>query len=432
MFTSLPDTKPAPLSSRIRGIALGSVLLIATGAILVASRAAPFYLLVLLFVAAGMIDWPRAWREQARLAAHPLGAILALIAFAALSAVWARNAPAALGKSASALAIVVATYVGIVAVEQRTRLERLHVAEGLWIGLLAGILYTVFETMTGQAIVRFFVNWLEIGPGAMNPASMYTFERGVLVSVHPVAMGRNIAPLTLLLWPALAAVAICSRGALRAGVISLMLAGSAYTVLASTHETSKLALVLGSIAWLLVAVRPRLGEKLIRTAWLAACLLPIPIALALHGLDLHKQDALPFSFKQRIEIWNTAAQEALERPLLGSGAMTTYVESQAPAGGQSSRSPHQHNVYLQVWGELGLVGALLLTLAGWRIMDLAAALPDDRKAFAYAQVASGAAVAASSYGLWQYWFMAAYGLAAIAFTVGLRSCPGSTFERESI
>ena len=56
--------------------------------------------------------------------------------------------------------------------------------------------------------------------------------------------------------------------------------------------------------------------------------------------------------------------------MLGVGADMTYVlkpllhEVPASANWTGYAIPHPHNVYLQVWFELGLVGVLLLLISG--------------------------------------------------------------------
>lgn len=430
MFSSDPGLSHTPFAARARGIAIGSVLLAAMVGMQVASRAAPFYLLALLLVALAAADWRRAAREWAHLGYPHVLPLLVFFGYAALSAAWARDPVEALGKSGTAAAFVVASVAILIAVAQRTRVERPHMMEGLWIGLLAGLAFAIVETFSGQAIVRGVVNLLGLPPGSMRPPEYYRFREGALVWVSPVAMARNVAPITLILWPALAAIAWQLTGAARRAVAALALGAAAVVIFASTHETSKLALIVGGVAWLLVRYAPRAGIMTMRAGWLAACLLPVPIAMALHALALHEVKQLPYSMRQRVEIWNRSAVETLAAPLLGSGAMSTYVAAEYVPRAQSDRQlqPHQHNAYLQVWNELGLIGALLLAFAGWRLLDRIGRLSSVWQPYGYATMASGAAVAASSYGIWQIWFMAAYAISAVAFAVGIglasRRMPG--------
>jgi O-antigen ligase len=110
--------------------------------------------------------------------------------------------------------------------------------------------------------------------------------------------------------------------------------------------------------------------------------------------------------------------------LLGVGARTTYVlgprleSTIKSAPGEvypRTLSVHSHSVYLQTWFELGLVGAALLTLLGLSVLQAIRALPPSLQPYAYATFASAAIMAASSYGLWQIWFLGLFGSCAAYF-----------------
>jgi O-antigen ligase len=81
-------------------------------------------------------------------------------------------------------------------------------------------------------------------------------------------------------------------------------------------------------------------------------------------------------------------------------------------------STHSHSIYLQTWFELGLIGATLLTLLGLAILQAIRALEVSLQRYAYATFASAAIMAASSYGMWQIWFIATFGLCAVLFVLG--------------
>jgi O-antigen ligase len=422
MFNAEPESLHRPLATRVGGILPGTVLMLSAIGLAIASRAAPFYLGALLLSV--LVVSPRAtWRRGLQHAvAQPLVAPLALlIGYASLSAFWAHDPAGTLEKSGIALAVVAATSILAVAFASRDRIERLHIAEGLWIGLLVACAYTVFEIATDQFIVRTVVNTLGIAPGTMRPPQAYLFRNGQLIKIDISAVTRNIAPLTLLLWPAMIGV----RGYIAAPVArfvnAALLTMTGVAVMISPHETSKAAFVAGLSIWLAARMWPHAAANLVRAGWVAACLLPIPLAIGLHTAGIHTKNWLPASARHRVEIWNYSARDTLAAPIFGNGAMTTYatVAETPPERRNRLTPPHQHNVYLQVWQELGLVGALLLLLVGWRLLDIVAALDTRARPYGDAFVASAATIASSSYGIWQLWFMALYGMAAVAFVVGL-------------
>jgi O-antigen ligase len=166
-----------------------------------------------------------------------------------------------------------------------------------------------------------------------------------------------------------------------------------------------------------------------KVAWVCACLAVLPAALLAHRLDLHNASWLQTTAKHRIIIWNYTAEQVLNAPWLGIGARSTYVlgprlepEITTPPDEAFRRtlSTHSHSIYLQTWFELGLVGASLLTLLGLSILQAMASLARRLQPYAYATFASAAIMAASSYGMWQLWFIALFGFCAVLFGLGCR------------
>lgn len=425
MLSHRIETPSRSLMSRWRGILLGTILLIAAAGMLVASRAAPFYLLGVLIAALAVIDWRRLLQLRLDKEFPVMVPALSLALFAALSALWARDPIAALEKSSIALAVVVATALIVAVMDQLDRLERLHVAEGLWMGVLVGVTFALVEAFTGQVILRTLVNLLKLPQGSLTPPEFYRFTRGgYLFWISPVAMARNIAPLGLMLWPALVAVLGYVGGSLRLALVTFLAVASVLAIFGSVHDASKLAIVVGGTAWIVAFVSARWASGLVRAMWLAATLLPIPIAVAMYEGGLHKATWLQYSAQHRVEIWHRSALNALESPIIGNGAMSTYAAS-AEVARNDPRSrltqPHQHNVFLQIWDELGIIGALLLAWFGWRLVGAIERLERRLQPYAFAIMASAAALVSTSYGLWQVWFLATFGMAFVAFAAALRA-----------
>ena len=195
----------------------------------------------------------------------------------------------------------------------------------------------------------------------------------------------------------------------------------------ATHGTSKLALTGALIVFAAAWLAPRLTGRLVVLGWVIACVAVLPAALIAHRIDLHNAKWLEPSTRHRIIIWNYTAEQVLKAPWLGVGAHTTYVLGpqleqtlKTPPDEQFRRtlSTHSHSVYLQTWFELGLVGATLLTLLGLAILQAIRALAVPLQRYAYATFASAAIMAASSYGMWQIWFIAMFGLCAALFALG--------------
>jgi O-antigen ligase len=233
-----------------------------------------------------------------------------------------------------------------------------------------------------------------------------------------------MAAIVLYLWPAVLAImgTLSRPRATAVAVFTVALAGA--VVMLAWHETSKVAFFAGLAAFGCAHVALVLTGRLVAIGWVVACLAVLPAALLAHRLDLHNASWLQSSAQHRIIIWNYTAEQVLKAPLLGVGARTTYVlgprleatiKSAPGEVHQRTLSVHSHSVYLQTWFELGLMGAALLTLLGLSVLQSIRALPASLQPYAYAAFASAAIMAASSYGLWQIWYLALFGSCAAYF-----------------
>jgi O-antigen ligase len=81
--------------------------------------------------------------------------------------------------------------------------------------------------------------------------------------------------------------------------------------------------------------------------------------------------------------------------------------------------PHAHNVYLQTWYELGAIGAVLFMALGLGVLRSIAHVPTTLLPYALASFAAASIVGAFSWGMWQAWFMAGFGIAAVLTVTSL-------------
>ena len=117
------------------------------------------------------------------------------------------------------------------------------------------------------------------------------------------------------------------------------------------------------------------------------------------------------------------------KPWIGIGADATPAAKEfadelevKDAGFPVSTGRHAHNAYLQVWYELGGIGALLLLAAGLAVLGVIATLPAGLVPWALAQAATTAIMAASSFSIWQVWFLASIGAGVAALLIA--NAPG--------
>ena len=427
MFSSDLDAARGPLATRKWGIILGSVILVSVATALVSARTIPFTFAVTVasFVAAAL------WRAKAQLLVPSFekaaAYLVVFLLYAAISAIWALDPALTLYKITLAIIIVLGTIVVSQLIASETPPNLLHMGEGLWIGLLVALIYFLVEVITDQSIKIWIYNTLAVSPSDLRPADYFKWADDQLVSISRDDLARNVAPITPFLWPAVLAMqGTLVRPARTCGAVVLVaLAG--VVVMLSPHETSKVAFVAGLVVFGCARTWPLFSARLVTIGWVCACVVVLPAALLAYRIDLQNAPWLQRTAQHRIEIWNATAEKALQVPLLGVGAHSTYVQDRE-LGPPAKRgweyrslrplSTHAHSVYLQTWYELGLVGAALLTLFGLSILNAIRSLARAVQPYAYATFASAAAVAASSYGMWQIWFMALFGFCVVLFSLG--------------
>ncbi len=427
MFSSELDRIQVPIASRGWGIALGSMILVTVAAALVSARTVPFFYAVttLSFVVAAAV---RGQLDHAIPRRGPVFWHLAsFLVYAALTATWSAEPLAALLIILLVTLFTIATLALLHLFDLEKRPDLLHMAEGLWVGLIVALAYLLIEILTDQSIKIWLYNSIGLRPGELAPQPYFKWSGTKLVAIARDDLDRNMAALTLCLWPGILAL----RGTLQHPWTKIMpvlvLITTGVVVMLSTHESSKLAFVGGVAAFACAWLAPRLTGRLAAAGWIFACIAVLPLALLAHRYNLHNATWLQDSARHRIIIWNYTAEQVLKAPWLGVGARTTYVLgprlepeiTTAPDEAfRRTLSTHSHSVYLQTWFELGLIGATLLTLLGLSILQAIRALSLGLQPYGYATFAAAALMAASSYGMWQIWFASLFGLCAALFGLG--------------
>ncbi len=432
MFSGeIPDLRRA-WASDAPAVAIGTVTAITAAAILFSPRLTAIFLplIVLLWIWArwGDGDFRAALPKFDRLAIS----FAALLGWALLSSFWSDYPGAAIDKIVmiGAIAFASLTTVGLVWSEDRQGV--LRASEGLWLGFLIGLAYYCAEAATNQGLRIWLVNALHVSPSILQPERAFVWVEGRLVAINDAAFTRAATPITLTLWPAMMA----ARGAIvrpwNTRIALIILALAIPTTFLSPQETSKLALVVGLMAFALTWLTRRWAQRLIAAAWIVSCLAIVPAALLAHRLELHNAPWLQTSAQHRIIIWNYTAEHVMKSPLLGIGAYMTYLtglkrsadavpdpDENASLGKSLSR--HSHNFFLQTWLELGAVGAVLLMFAGLQVIRRLSQLAHGIQPYAFATFASAAVLMSASYGIWQAWLLALFGLTPIFFAIGARA-----------
>jgi O-antigen ligase len=220
---------------------------------------------------------------------------------------------------------------------------------------------------------------------------------------------RGLVILLGLVWPVLAWLfALGGRARIIGGALAVI--GGVLSLQFGQLSTA-VGFAVGLLAFLWAFVTPRLA--VVTISWgLAFWMLAAPFLTPLLTASPRLAETLPFSSAARIAIWRYTAARIHEQPWFGHGldAGRTVDDPILIRGEQLSGIPvHPHSASLQVWYDLGFVGAVLaaaiLAYGGWR---LAGATEHDKPAAAAAAAsfAMFGLMANVGWSLWQEWWMA--------------------------
>ncbi|MBI1650874.1 O-antigen ligase family protein [Hyphomicrobium sulfonivorans] len=393
-----------------------------------------FWLVALGFAASALLR--RHELDMSQFRPGPVVLLLAvLVGYIFLGMMWADVPAVPLEKGVLVGGTVAALWMMTALIRQETRPNIIHMAEGVFFGLLIGALFLLVEQLTGRIIKVTALNMLGFQPGDLTPVHYYVWKDGILDSIMADDMTRNMTGVGVYLWPPVAAIMAVWRRPNNVVFALVLFAVAAVTLLLSNHASSQIALVAGIGVFALASKSVRWARRCVMTGWLIACFAVIPLAFAAYKANLQQVDALGSSIQSRLIIWKFTAEKTLENPWLGVGANMTRIlgpelEKNAVTVGNDrwphSLSLHAHNLYLQTWFELGAVGAVLLAAIGLAILGAIANLDLRAQRYALAAFSSSAAVVASSYGMWQVWLIGTLAIAALAMCIGVRALETSS------
>ena len=384
------------------GLPLAIALVAAPFVAVLQSKAMAPLALIPMAVTLGL-GWRAGWRPSL-----PQGAVmllgLLLMGWGTITALWAPEPGRAALLALTLVGMMLLAY-GAAGAAQGARLMP-------WIGfgLAFGLAAAFADWQSGNAL-RAAVRGLKDVP----PALMFGLKpaASLMALLLPMAFA--------LPWPWFARAALLVLGA---GVL-ISLPG----------ETARLATIAGLATALLSLAAPRLVPRLVG-AGVAVLILLMPILVAF--VPQIPSANLPPSAVHRLVIWDFAAQRIAEKPLTGWGleasrampggqaqpdaATLDRLNIKAPAQRQFLALPHvgvmplhPHNGALQLWLELGgmgaLIGAALMLALGY------AASRSAVPAVGAGMLASAAVTGMLSFGLWQAWWVASLLLVMVALAL---------------
>ncbi|HRN87715.1 MAG TPA: O-antigen ligase family protein [Hyphomicrobium sp.] len=336
--------------------------------------------------------WVTLRRWMARPEAYVLIAALALLS---VSALWS---PATERGAEHAFRIVMAALLiaALLAFGSAARMEGLDRA--LSFGLAAGALLLLANLQFDGAMRT----WMGFSPDVwrMNRAAV------AIVLFLPLAV--------LLIWrlsPArvLAFIGICLAA-----------------VFLSQSESAQLAAIVTVAVWAVAALKPIVVHRLVGATMVAAVLaMPfvVPFANDLVPAAVHEKVGYG-TLTIRGEIWAAFADLVPEKLLFGHGMEASSIIWKTPMAASLPQSvrdllafAHPHNAPLQVWFELGLVGAIFVAVLIVFALRAMERLPSERLSAATATTAAVFTVSTVSHGAWQSWWFCLVGLVAATYAM---------------
>lgn len=329
-------------------------------------------------------------------------ALFTALVWACASAFWSPWRPADLDEQTGLkLVFMLALYgcaVSAARAVPEARLPRLLSGLATAAGVLA--LFLLFEALTSAAGYKVLL-------GLIGQAVRPDY------AIKNVAQGLYV--LTLLAPPALAAVSGRTRW-----ILGLVLgAGIIGPALVFGYDAPLLALACAILAAGLVLGLPSLGPRLLAGLSAGGFLLAPVLAKGAFALGLDERIAplLSESWLQRLGYWGKAVDWIWARPLPGWG----LDASRAFGPGIQL---HPHNAPLQIWMELGLIGAVAAAIVWASIFSgLSRPVRTPAAAAATATAVAYLIFGAVSFGVWQEWWLALGALSALACILVLRARP---------
>lgn len=350
---------------------------------------------------------------------HPLTiTFLVLLAYLILNAAQALDPQAGLMKVLEFSTMLAFAWLAHASMSRFSDAERSYMILPIVRGTFIGAAFLAIEIATDQAIMRFVFNALPFT--RPDDAKHMVVEGGQVVSIAPHVLNRHLSLLVLMLWPyLLAASSLYHETSRRAAWVSIIVL-LALIAPFSQHESSQIALI-GSTAVFAAALFWPSGVRwALMVLWCLAFLLVIPAAKwAYHSAALHKVEWIPVTGRARIILWGYTADQALKHPFLGIGIRSTRVwdariRDQLVPDEQEvyDRRPghHAHNMFLQTWFELGLVGVALVMWTGIILLQSVARLAPRAQPFALGLFATFFLTQSFAWGMWQSWYLSTLAL----------------------
>lgn len=192
-------------------------------------------------------------------------------------------------------------------------------------------------------------------------------------------------------------------------------------VLLTESRATRMAFFVGGSVTLLAHAIPTLTRRSL--IGILCVLLALPLIVTTVFMEHHEWvTALPPSWHHRMEIWDYMSYRIFEKPWLGWGLGSSYLlPFQQPHGHlyQYVNQPagHPHNVILQLWVELGIIGLTAGVIAAIALLQKTKKLAAPIIPFALGAWAAGLCISSVAYSFWDDSLFALFALVILAFII---------------
>jgi O-antigen ligase len=271
----------------------------------------------------------------------------------------------------------------------------------------------MFKILTGAFLLACIMILVELGTGL-------ALRREIGLRAEAFIFNRSVLTLLMLVPPLVAwYLGQNSRGWLYG--LGLLLVFAA-TALHSESDAAVLGLIVIGLVVPFAWYAPRLTCGLAAIVFLAALgISPIvgPVTSSMMPASMHRLLASGHS-RERVALWTSFGAAVRKQPFMGGGfnvsphMAETAVAQKVPAKQRRMLAiGHPHNAALQIWTELGAVGAVLALGIIFLILYHVALQPHPIGAMSLALIAGAAPVSLVGHGAWQGWWAASLGSAII-------------------
>lgn len=329
--------------------------------------------------------------------------ILALAAWGAVSFTWSINAEASRNLSVSLPFTFIGGSILIILAGSLYAEERKIIETALAVAAIVGITCLATEVYTGMLLLRIGY-WIKSGEFINGPLRLFIVNNGATI-------------VTILIWPAFIVLWRKNYNIFAYFIV--------FAMLVILYNSSSLAAFVGFACGIGIVLMTFMFRRSIH--WFLAAVFAVTIlggpfimkALP-DGKTIGRQiPGLSHSIYPRVVIWQYVSDKIIENPIFGYGLRTSrhlapddkiiyfYIgNNEKPRGATKAIPLHPHNGPLQLWLELGVVGAflglsiLLAIIAAIRRLDI----PTPIKAICYGHLITAFVMASVTYGLWQGWW----------------------------